>query len=501
TEKHVLKDVWTLEQAQINSFDPLDAYHAYHIQLIKQLFNTLTDLDSVGKIIPSLATSWKTNNGKDWFFYLRNDIRFMHDTCFSSETERQFNAYDVKYTFERLLNINSGSMGISYFTNIEGFEEYRNGNAQIIEGIKVIEPYAVEFHLVNMDYNFPNLLSLPYTSIVKEKAIKFYDVKRQPVGSVPFKLGEYKANQSVSLLKNEDYWEKANDLQLPQIDKVEIAITTDNNYSFLSFQNQKINFLELNLPLLNQLKNTKLSFDYQKDVFETAKLNFYLFNLGKIKDPETRKGINYAIDRKKIQELLGEQGIITRSLYPKMFDELAASQDILTHKPEKAKELLKTLKEINLVAFDDILSRSIANQIAIDLKEYGINVSIDAVPFPVLVDRLTSGKYDIIQIYWGMLYADVNHFLTPFKTASFPPAGNNFNKYSNADFDKLTIEAMKQPKEEQVKLFMEAENIILNDMPFLLLYYSNTIRASDKKYEMPVNPLVYKFYKNAVPVK
>jgi oligopeptide transport system substrate-binding protein len=500
TKEFILKDVWKLDQAQINSFDPLDAYHALHIQLVKQLFNTLTDLDSTGKIVPSLAKSWHSKDGKTWLFNLREDVIFIQDSCFVNQKERLFESSDVKFTFERLLGKDSKSFGLSYFSNILGSSEYHEGKSLTIKGIKLINDYTLEFALINPDYNFPNLLSLPYCSIVKEKAIKFYDYKQHPVGTGPFKLGKYEANQLVTLIKNVDYWEKSGDIRLPLVNEVDITLSNDDNYSFLLFKNQKTDFLELNLPLVKQYENAKFSFSYRKVVFESVQLNFYLFNLDKIKDPEIRKGINYAIDRIKMQQLIGDNGTITHSLYPKIFNGISEPKEILNSKPEKAKELLKYPMILKLVAFDDILSRSLATQIKENLSKYNIKVEIESVPFSVLVDRLISGKYDLIELYWGMLYADVNHFLTPFKTSSFPPSGNNFNKYSNAELDKLLNEAPGKTLEEQMNLYKNAEEIILNDMPFLLVFYRNVINISDNSYKMPINPLLYKFYKNAIPI-
>jgi len=366
-EQLILKDVWKLEQAQINSFDPLDAYHAYHIQLVKQLFNTLTDLDSTGKIIPSLAVSWETENGKDWIFHLRNDVWFFNDSCFSEKEERKFSAKDVKYTFERLLSPSSNSLGVSYFTNISGVKEYMESSSTSIQGIKPIDNNTISFNLVKPDYNFPNLLSLPYCSIVKEKAVEKTDSKQHPVGTGPFILEKYISNQSISLTKNPEYWEKSGNVSLPVVDKVEIALTTDDNYSFLLFKNQKTDFLELNLPLAKQLESTSLPFDYKKDVVESVQLNFYLFNLGKIKNPQIRKGINYAIDRSKIQKILGNNGTVTKSLYPKIFEDLSQPKQILEYNSTKAKEILTKPMNLKLVVFEDILSRSLANQIKEDL--------------------------------------------------------------------------------------------------------------------------------------
>ncbi len=499
SEAVVLNDILQLQQAQINSFDPVDAYHAGHIHMVKQIYNTLTDIDLKGKTIPSLSESWETSDGITWIFHLRDDVLFFADTCFNKESDRQFNAEDVQYTFERLLNKKSKSLGISYFKNIVGFDEFRNGNSNTLEGLSIGDKNTITFQLKKADYNFPNLLTLPYTGIVKRKAVEFYgdEFKMHPVGSGPFQLASFDANQKITFTKNPTYWEKQSGKRLPFINGVTIHLTTDDNLSLLMFKNQRSDFLELNLPLQRQLENTSFPFDYKKETLEWTQLNFYLFNLERITDKNIRQGINFAINRAGLQNIIGDQGAVTKSLFPVIFSDLTAPRSVLTYSPDKAGNLLKEKITINLVCFEDILSRAIADYLAKQLKAYDIGVKIEAVTFPVLVDRLMSGNYDIIQLYWGPLYADVRHFLNPFITASFPPAGNNFNKYSNPDFDKLVETSPQLPTDKQVNQYLKAQNIILNDMPFFLAYYKNMIRVSNNKFTMPIHPLGYRFYKYA----
>ena len=495
-----LNDILRLQQMQINSFDPLDAYHAGHIQMVKQLYNTLVDIDFNGKPVPSLSERWESKDGKTWSFYLVKNAYFIEDPCFANKSERIFTATDVKNTFERLLNKDSKSLGVSYFTNILGVEKYRRGEANGIEGIKVIGDHIIDFILKKKDFSFPALLTLSYVSIVKKRAVEYYreNFNQRPVGTGPFILQKYEPNKEITLIKSRDYWEKQAGHQLPYVDKVIINLTTDDNLALLMFKNQKADFLELSFPLLKQLKTISISFSYKIETKENPQLNFYLYNLERIRDKNIRKAINYATNRNELQQILSEEGNVTRSLYPPaIFKELASLKDILNYDPDKAKAYLNNIKDLKLVCFEDILSKSVANFIAGSLKKYKIDVEIESVSFPVLVDRLTKGKYDLIQIYWGPLYADVSHYLNPFLTSSFPPAGNNFNKYSNPEFDSLVMEAKSLPADKRKENFLKAEDLIFDDMPFLLLYFKNTIRVSNEKFDMSLHPLQYRFYKYA----
>jgi len=496
----VLNDILRLQQAQINSFDPLDAYHAGHIQIVKQLYNTLVDIDLNGRSVPSLAEKWESIDSKTWRFHLRKNVYFADDPCFANKSERIFAATDIKYTFERLLNKASTSLGVSYFTNILGAQKYREGKTNSLEGVRVVDNHTIDFVLEKEDLSFPDLLTLPYASIVKKAAIEHYGekFKQHPVGTGPFMLKGYEPDKEITLVKNKDYWESQAGQQLPRVDNIVIHLTTDDNLALLMFKNKKSDFLELSFPLLKQLETMDMPFNYKTETRENPQLNFYLYNLKTIKDENVRKAINYALNRKELQEILSEQGNITKSLYPPaLFKKLTSSKEVLNYNPEKAKAYLNNINSLKLVCFEDILSKSVADFIARSLKKYDIRIEIESVPFPVLVDRLTKGKYDLIQIYWGPLYADVCHYLNPFLTSSFPPTGNNFNKYSNSAFDKLVMETKLLPADKRKENFLKAEDQILNDMPFILLYFKNTIRVSNERFDMPLHPLGYRFYKFA----
>lgn len=156
TEMVVLNDIMQLQQAQINSFDPIDAYHAGHIHMVKQIYNTLADIDLRGNTVPSLAKSWKTSDGTTWILQLRDDVLFSADTCFNNESDRQFNAEDVIYTFERMLNKDSKSLGVSYFKNIVGFDKFRNGQSNTLEGLKIKDESTIIFQLIKANNVWKN---------------------------------------------------------------------------------------------------------------------------------------------------------------------------------------------------------------------------------------------------------------------------------------------------------------------------------------------------------
>lgn len=496
-----LNDILLLTQTQISSFDPIDAFHEGHIQIVKQIYETLTDVDEQGRCIPLLADKWETTENRIWRFYLNTNIVFSKSPALNFEIDRRFEAKDVIYSFERLLAPQSKSLGVAYFSNILGFDDFRAGKDLHLRGIREIAANIVEFELAKADSAFYCLVSIPFSSIVKQKVKEYFgeNFGFKPVGTGPFTLAQYEPDQQIVLLRNTDFRIGLNSPLAPALDEIKIHLTRNENSSYASFISGMSDFLVLDFSGISRIKKEDNSSKFELASQETAKLQFYLINLKTLDNPVLRRNINAALNRQKLQEIIGESGIIAKSIFPKaIFPELAVDHsalDKIGSQPTNLGKLQNGLTKLRLVCFNDALSRGLASQVADDLQKNGYIVQVEAATFPVLVERLTRGDYDLIQIYWGPLYADPAHYLSPFLTNQVPPKGNNFNQYSNIDFDSV-IESAKASTDNVIrkKLFLEAQDILLQDMPLIPLYFENLVRGSDKKFTMPLHPLLYRRY-------
>ena len=57
------------------------------------------------------------------------------------------------------------------------------------------------------------------------------DMRVKPIGTGPFKFVEFKANVSIKLVRNPDYWKKG----LPHLDGIEFTIITNRSTAILGF--------------------------------------------------------------------------------------------------------------------------------------------------------------------------------------------------------------------------------------------------------------------------
>lgn len=500
-----LRDVLLLAQTQISSFDPLDAFHEGHIQIVKQIYETLTDVDERGDCVPLLAAKWETADNRVWRFHLKTNVFFASVPSFASEAERHLEAADVVYSFERLLGPESKSLGVAYFSDIAGLDAFRAGKEATLRGVRAVSNDVVEFELTKPDAGFFCVVSIPFASIVKQKAVTYLgaDFKLKPVGTGPFVLAAYEPDQKVVLRRNPEFRSGPGEPPTPAVEEVRVQLTRDENAAFAAFASGASDFLALDFAALTRLRRETNLPAPEIASQATAKLQFYLFNLNTVTNPDVRQDIVAAVNRQKLQELLGESGAVAESIFPKaIFPELAGKHPALrsTDHQTDSKASPKVPAELRLVCFNDTLSRAVASRLADDLRVRGYTVRIEAATFPVLVERLMRGEYDLVQIYWGPIYAEPAHYLGPFLTSQFPPKGNNFNRYSNASFDARIASAKATTDAgARQKLFLEAQDILLRDMPLLPLYFENLVRVSDKKFSMPTHPLLYRRYNLARP--
>lgn len=169
TSKH---DVLRLMQGRkLEKLDPAFIYTAFEAYLVGQICNTLITYDVVSSdFLPELAHNWEHNDDYTlWTFYLRKSVKFHHG--------RVMTAQDVKFTIQRLLEVNSSVM-----------ESFKDIQDIVVKGERV-----VQFQLQRPNLFFLHLLSSVNASILP------YDIElNKLIGTGPFRVHEL--NQEVLIL-------------------------------------------------------------------------------------------------------------------------------------------------------------------------------------------------------------------------------------------------------------------------------------------------------------
>ena len=165
------------EHANISSLDPIFSSTLRNIRPVNQIFNGLITLDDSLNVKGDLAKKWiVSNDGLEYKFLIKKNIKFHKSEVFGKDSTRNINAYDFEYSFNRLKDPNLASPG---FWSLDKIKSYSALNDSVFQ-INLKAPFSA----------FLESLSMKYFSVVPKEAILLYGNKfgKKPIGTGPFKF-------------------------------------------------------------------------------------------------------------------------------------------------------------------------------------------------------------------------------------------------------------------------------------------------------------------------
>ena len=219
------------------TIDPANAYDFFGWELIESLGSPLVEYKAgTDQIVAALATDWSVSSyGLQWTFNLRHGVHF--------DNGSEFTADSVKYSFDRNIQIadpDGPYIGIGY--------------GDIIDNVKVVSTYSVQFNLKIPFAAFLSLMASQASCIVDPKyapmsgtswstndVVSYTD--GNPRASNPMGLGPYELTKwirtagkdsEVDLAANPNYWNASGGL--PKTKNVIIKMYADESSLALAIQ-------------------------------------------------------------------------------------------------------------------------------------------------------------------------------------------------------------------------------------------------------------------------
>ena len=481
------------ESSGLASLDPAFAKNKQVMWASHQLYNTLIEIDSNMQMQPSLATHWKISDDNLVFtFFLRQDVFFNDDACFADGKGRKLNAYDVEYSFKRIVDKNTASPGAWIF----------NSRVDSVNGFIAINDTTFQLKLVSPFQSILGILSMQYCSVVAKEAVEKYktDFRRHPVGSGPFSFVAWEEGQALILKKNEHYFEKDSaGNSLPYLDGIKVSFYNSKATEFLEFQQNRLDFIDDIDPsfkdeVLTKTGNLKKIWQGKIKMLKHPYLNIEY--LGILVDGENelvknsplrlqkiRQAINYGFNRKKMMLYLrnsigiaAESGFVPAGL--PSFDSVAVPG--YHYDVAKAKQLLaeagypegKNLPAIKLLTIP--IYGDLGTYIANELLQVGINVQVEVIQKSLLMEQTSKSQAAFFRGSWIADYPDAENYLGVFYGKN--PAPPNYTRYKNAAFDLLYEKALSEKNDSlRYKLYQQMDRIIINDAPVVPLWYDMAI--------------------------
>ncbi|MDR0648559.1 MAG: ABC transporter substrate-binding protein [Synergistaceae bacterium] len=444
-------------------------------------------------VIPQLAESWSASeDALTWTFNLRKGVRFHKETEGGKPTEnggREVTAADWKWTFERMVRDKSPR---AYFIDcIAGYEDMAEGRADEWSGIKVVDDYTIEFTLKEPFSPFLSVLAYNSFGVVPKEDIEKWgaDFNFHPVGTGPFTFEEWVQDQRVTLKKNPEYWGRDEDgSQLPYLDGWELVVIPDGTVAWEEFKKGNIDIMR-DVP--DNLVTDARGLLGDK-MLEAPQPGTYYFGFNMQREPfksnkALRHAINYAVDRERINDLVLEglwspaKGVLPPSM-PGYNPDLAG----YSFDPERAKQLLAEAGfpdgfETTLQVNQNVRHKAVAEAVQAQVAELGIKLNVQIVDWGVHLDTLDRGETDMYRMGWVVDYLDPDNFLYVNLHSSNFGAKGNYSFYGNPEADKLMEEGRTETDPaKRIEIYRKAEQIIVDDAPWMFLFYYYNNMATQK---------------------
>lgn len=472
----------------VSSLDPAFARSQANIWAVDHLFNGLVQLDEELNVQPAIAKSWDiSEDGKAYTFHLRNDVYFHKNECFADSIGRKCTAVDFEYSFNRIISEEVSSPGSWIF----------KGKVDTIQPFKAINDSTFQLRLLEPFRPMLGILTMQYCCVVPKEAVDFYgkNFRANPVGTGPFKFKKWLENQSMFLIKNQNYFESLNGEQLPFLDGVRISFIADRKTAYLELMNGKLDLIS---GLESSYVNELLTSDGDLQPSQAKRLQFlkspylnteylginmkFKDNISPLKKRKVRQALNFGFDRGQMLAALrnnvgkpANKGFVPKGLPAHNFSSFKGYH----YNPNKALELLNEagfpngegMPEIVLMTNKDYLD--LCTFITRQWEDIGIKSKIELVESATLRSMMRKSQAPFFRGSWIADYPDGESFLTVFYGKN--PAPPNYTHFRNSQFDLLYEQALKENVDSiRYDLYNKMDQILVEEAPVVFLFYDET---------------------------
>jgi ABC-type transport system substrate-binding protein len=482
------------ESAGITTLDPAHSRSLELMWVVDALYDGLVELSSELEIEPAIAESWEVDEGV-YTFHLRDDVRF--------SSGRKVQASDVVYSLSRLLDPEVASSG-SWILD-----------AVAVDGVRALDERTVQITLSRPFPPFLGLLTTTYASVIDTRATG--NLRSEPAGSGPFKLGWWVEDVALVLHKNGEYWERdAEGVSLPYLEAVHVDFVPDMGSEYLGLVQGRYDFISgLHPAYMEDLmdadgglaeKHSEALDLYRVPFLKTDYIgvlvdeNIESMQGHPLLDPRVRKALSLSIDRKAMARVLRRNSVLPTDRFVPPSMPGATRYKEPTYDLDRAISLLAEagypggdgIPEIQLGTTGDYVD--LCSALQSNWGKLGIVVDVDVAPSSVHRERVATSKVEMFQKSWLADYADAENFLGLFRRTNFAPSGPNYTHFTSEEYENWYDEAMITSSDSvRWGLYSKMDSLIYKQMPIIPLFHDQVTHFVSKEVQgwivSPVNRL------------
>ena len=460
------------------TLDPALATDLTSAAVVRQLFDTLVELDERLTPGPGLAQRWTVSaDRRVYTFALRRDVRFHNG--------RPLEAADVKYAWERAARGKRPWV----FDKISGAREFIEGRAREIDGLRVLDPATVEVRLATPFAPFIYLVAYDAAAVVPREEVERLGAgfATSPVGTGAFRLARWRRDDELVLERFAGHFRGP-----AHLDAVAFRILPED-------------LTRLNEYRTGQLDVTGVPASYCRVVEADPRLRHDLvtwptlgtqglrFNVERAPwtDARARQAVAHAIDATVVVKTVQYGcGVPARGILPPAIPGAPAAEARLGYDPARARRLLaeagvadgSTRPRLTFHYNTGTANQRLAELLQAVLSEIGIDLELRRLDWAAYLTLVDEGRTGFYRQAWIADYPDPENFLTVLFHSRNVGAAGNTSRYRNRTVDRWLDEADAMAAgPDRDRRYAEAERQIIDDAAYVPLYHV-TSRALIRDY-------------------
>ncbi|MGI9145404.1 MAG: ABC transporter substrate-binding protein [Chloroflexota bacterium] len=422
---------WTTFDGIYNSANGSTAFSVFD-----PLFFFKADEQGNWKVTGGLIEKWDfTDTTATW--QLRRGVTF-HDGS-------PWNADALKWNVERMLS-DPKSLAASVLSGLDAKNP-----------VTVVDPNTVK---INLTQPAPSLVeqlsagtdSAQYTFPISPAAFQKLGAEafgRSPVGTGPFKFGEWRPSDRVILQRNENYWMSGADgKSLPYVDGLTYRLIIDDSVRAVELKSHTVDFTDLIAPkdIAGIKADSQLSLIEGRWVGNSRRLIFHAQGGPFSDNLKLRQAVLYSIDRETLSTTLG-QGQGDPSRYMLLPGSLGydATLPSYWYDLDKAKSLMIEAGypsgiDVSFIIIAREVDKAQSEVLKQMWEKIGVRATIDAVERAALNQRILSGgaDYQVTSGQYGNYAGDADVQLRRYMHSK---GGFNKSHMANPQFDAILDKA------------------------------------------------------------
>src|SRR5499427_1180076 len=439
------------------------------------LFDQHIAQNSLSTIVPELATDWAWDeDGTKLLFHLRQGVKW-HDG-------KPFTAADVKCTWDLVQGKTAERLRVNprkaWYTNLA--EVVPNGDYEVTFVLKRPQPAFLALLATGMSPVYPCHVPPP-------------QMRQHPIGTGPFKFVEFKPNESIKLTRNPDYWKP----DRPYLDGIEYTIIRNASTWILAlgahqFDRTGPGFVPISL--LKEIKSQAAEISCQIASWNTSRTAIINRAVPPFDNPELRRAIMLALDRKAFIDIIGEgQGEIGATMQPPPNGVWGMPADMLRMLPGYDPDIGKNREQARQIM--QKLGYGPDKRLAVTVTTRNVAAYRD--PAVILIDQLkqiyidgTLNAIDTTQWYPTVMRKEYTLAFTVTETGLDDPdqmfyenyfcgSERNYTGYCNAQVDKLIDQQSVEPDvEKRRQIVWEIEQHLAEDGGRPIIFHPRSATCS-----------------------